>query len=208
MACLDLEKLNQTKPERSPFEFIIVPGFVKAKRLKEINQDFPAIEKAGNFPIEDLTYGTAFKTFLDEIKSPKFQDIVEKKFNMSLQGTQHLVTVRGFSEKSDGNIHTDSPSKVVTALIYLNENWDSDGGRLRLLRNSHDIDDYVAEVPPVSGTLLVFKRSENSWHGHKRFAGPRRTIQLNWVSNAIADNTTYRKGQVKRRVMRWLGLHA
>jgi hypothetical protein len=131
------------------------------------------------------------------------QSAIEKKFDTSLQGTQPRVTIRGYAAKSDGNIHTDAPAKIVTALIYLNETWDADGGRLRLLRNSHDINDYIAEVPPVSGTLLVFKRSENSWHGHKRFAGPRRTVQVNWVSGAIGDDINYRKEQVRRRLMRW-----
>jgi hypothetical protein len=39
------------------------------------------------------------------------------------------------------------------------------------------------EVPPVEGTLLAFKRSENSWHGHKPFTGERRVVQFNWVTN-------------------------
>jgi hypothetical protein len=208
MSYLDLAKLRATEAERTPFEYVIVPSFVRAEKLKPLNSDFPPIEKAGNFPLEELSYGPAFQDFLDEVKGPAFQKAIEDKFHIGLGDMRHVVTVRGFAEKSDGNIHTDAPAKVVTALIYLNENWESDGGRLRLLRNGHDIEDFIAEVPPVAGTLLVFKRSDNSWHGHKRFAGPRRTIQLNWVSDAMARNDDYRKGQVKRRVMRWLGAGA
>ena len=65
---------------------------------------------------------------------------------------------------------------MLTGLIYLNESWDSPGGRLRLLRNAHDFEDYIAEVPPIGGTLLMFKHADNSWHGHKPFSGVRRTI--------------------------------
>ena len=54
-------------------------------------------------------------------------------------------------------------------------------GKLRLLRNGTDLDDYAAEVPPDDGTLLVFRRSENSWHGHGPFEGVRRSIQMNWM---------------------------
>jgi len=96
----------------------------------------------------------------------------------------------------------------MTALIYLNEDWSSTGGRLRLLRNANDIDDYVAEVPPVSGTLLLFKRSDNSWHGHKPFVGPRRTVQINWVTDAAAASKQYRPMTLKRKVKQWLGLEA
>ena len=42
----------------------------------------------------------------------------------------------------------------------------------------------AAEIEPKGGTLLVFKRSDNSWHGHHSFEGKRRAIQLNWVTEA------------------------
>ena len=41
----------------------------------------------------------------------------------------------------------------------------------------------IMEVPPTEGTLLAFKRADNSWHGHKPFAGERRVIQFNWVTS-------------------------
>jgi hypothetical protein len=74
----------------------------------------------------------------------------------------------------------------VTALIYLNDGWLDEGGRLRLLNGPDDIDDMIAEIPPLAGTLLAFRRSDNSWHGHKPFAGVRRAIMLNWMTNASA----------------------
>ena len=45
------------------------------------------------------------------------------------------------------------------------------------------MDDFAAEVPPDNGTLLVFKRSDNSWHGHHPFEGPRRSLQMNWMTS-------------------------
>ena len=41
----------------------------------------------------------------------------------------------------------------------------------------------IMEVPPTEGTLLAFRRADNSWHGHKPFAGERRVIQFNWVTS-------------------------
>ena len=70
-------------------------------------------------------------------------------------------------QKKDGSIHTDSKTKIITVLLYLNEAWDAAGGRLRLLRSGTDLENYVAELPPSNGTLLIFRRSDNSWHGHK-----------------------------------------
>ena len=65
----------------------------------------------------------------------------------------------------------------------MNDTWDKDGGRLRILKNGTDLDDYAEEVPPHGGTLLIFRRSEKSWHGHQPFDGPRRAIQMNWVTD-------------------------
>ena len=65
----------------------------------------------------------------------------------------------------------------------MNAGWEHQGGRLRLLRSADNLDDMIMEVPPVEGTLLAFKRADNSWHGHKPFAGERRVIQFNWVTS-------------------------
>lgn len=89
--------------------------------------------------------------------------------------------MRQFSEPSDGHIHTDYWSKIITLLVYFNPEWTQEGGRLRMLRCSNNIDDYTAEVAPLGGTVLAFRRSERSWHGYKRFDGERRMIQMSWV---------------------------
>ena len=75
-----------------------------------------------------------------------------------------------------------------------------DGGRLRILRSKSDLNDYAAEVPPTAGTLLAFRRGEESWHGHETFVGPRRVIQLNWVT----DMAVVRREQRRHRLSAWL----
>ena len=44
----------------------------------------------------------------------------------------------------DGQIHTDSKDKIITVLLYLNENWQQPGGRLRILRSGQNVDDFAA----------------------------------------------------------------
>ena len=70
-----------------------------------------------------------------------------------------MITVRGRSDGKDGRIHTDSATKIITLLLYLNPSWEA-AGRLRLLRGPDDLDDYAAEVPPLAGTMLAFRRSD------------------------------------------------
>jgi len=82
----------------------------------------------------------------------------------------------------------------------MNSKWEQSGGRLRLLRSPQDIDDIVVEIPPTEGTLVAFRRSENSFHGHKPFIGARRVIQLNWVTGRSIE---FRE-LFKHRASAWL----
>jgi SM-20-related protein len=98
-------------------------------------------------------------------------------------------------------VHTDAKWKILSVLLYLNPSWESAGGRLRLLRGKN-IEQTAVEVVPKWGTLLAFKRSDHSWHGHLPAEGERRVVQLNWVtSQEKADselNRHRRSGLFKR----------
>ena len=89
--------------------------------------------------------------------------------------------MRKFCERTDGNIHTDHKSKVITVLLYFNEQWDSEDGQLRLLRSKDDIESYAAQVAPSGGNLVAFRRTDHSWHGHTQFVGERRMVQINYL---------------------------
>jgi hypothetical protein len=181
---LRLDALRAMPLERDPFEFGIVRQFVAPEACRAIATDYPEIKWHGSFPLERLAYGPAFGRLIEELRSPEFRIVCEEKFAVRLAGRPTVLTVRGHCSAKDGQIHTDSASKILTILVYMNRTWEPSSGRLRLLRSADNLDDYAAEVSPEEGTLLVFRRSENSWHGHKSYEGPRRVIQLNWVSDA------------------------
>jgi len=195
---LDLDKFNAAALVNEPFEYLILPGFLRPEMLAAISRDFPNITKPGSFPVETLQFGKAFRELLNELESDTFRHAVEQKFGLDLTGRPTIITVRGHTDGTDGRIHTDSRTKIITMLIYFNEDWHESGGRLRLLRSGTDMEDYVAEVEPSIGTLLAFRRSDHSWHGHKPFVGPRRAIQLNWVVDE----------KVKRREQKRHGISA
>ena len=115
--------------------------------------------------------------------SDEFRAAFAEKFNVDLTGRPYTITVRGRCGPRDGRIHTDARSKILTLLIYMDPGMGTCGGRLRLLKSDAGLDDPIMEVPPAAGTLLAFKRSDNSWHGHKPFDGERRVIQFNWVTS-------------------------
>lgn len=179
---LDIEKLQNTPLETSPYEHVIVPNFIKADALDRILKDYPEIAEGGSFPLSILEYGQVFQDLIDTLNREEFRHAVEEKFSIDLTGKHTMFTVRGKCRQKDGRVHTDTASKIITVLLYMNPAWEKDGGRLRLLR-SNNIDDVASEIPPVSGTLLLFKRSESSWHGHMPFVGDRKVIQMNWVTH-------------------------
>ena len=180
---IDIDAFEKTPLTREPFPYLMVPQFVRREARDAINRDFPEISHHGSFPLPTLQYGPAFAAFMNAIRGPEFTRAVADKLGMDLSARPTMITVRGQSRAADGQIHTDSVTKLVTVLIYMNGKWESPQGRLRLLRSANDLHAVVAEVPPEEGTLLVFRNQPNAWHGFEAFEGPRRVIQLNWVTD-------------------------
>ena len=206
---LDLELFRATPLAMEPFEHLVLPGFVRADCLDAIDDDFPQIDKGGSFPIGSLCFGTNFAQLADELRGVEVAKAFAEKFEMDLVERPTTLTVRGQCRKKDGKIHTDSRSKLVTVLVYLNNQWrpSSDsapnrGGELRLLR-SNNIDDIISEVPPTAGTLVCFRNRDNAWHGHTSYEGPRRALQLNWVVDQAAAERSERRHSRSAFWKRW-----
>lgn len=206
MANLDLAAFRATPLTREPFPFLIVPQFVTPAARATVNADYPIIDSPGSFPVSGLTYGPGFQSLLDDLRGPAFRAACEDKFGIDLSGRASMITVRGRCGTRDGNIHTDALTKIITVLIYMNPTWEQAGGCLRLLRSPNDIEDVITEIPPVEGTLLAFRRTDNSWHGHKLFVGPRRVIQFNWVTTTGVERREVFRHRVSAWMKRTMGL--
>jgi len=183
MTALDLKKFADTPLITDPYDYLIVPGFLKKEAIKRIDNDYPSLPSPGSFAISSVKAGSAFTELITEMSGEAVQIAFEKKFGVNLTGRPLTVTVRGRSQSKDGRIHTDTPSKILTLLIYMNTEWKNTEGRLRVLRSADNLQNYAAEVPPEAGTLLAFRRSDVSWHGHEPFNGVRKVIQINWVTS-------------------------
>ncbi|MGD0144469.1 MAG: 2OG-Fe(II) oxygenase [Rhizomicrobium sp.] len=193
---IDFERLASANVEQAPYPFAIVPGFVKRDAMAAIDGDFPRVEKPGSFPLASLSYGPAFSSLIAELSGPRIAAIIADKLKIDLSGRPVMVTVRGQCCAHDGQIHTDSTSKLVTLLLYMNSKDESERGRLRILRSSTDLNDFAAEIPPDEGTLLIFRNGPTAWHGFEPVDGLRRVIQVNWVT----DESVVRREQARHRV--------
>jgi SM-20-related protein len=199
MNMFDLAAFRAAPLTHQPFEYLVVPGFLRPEACTAVNAHYPLIEQSGSFPVPELTYGPAFRQLLATLKGREFRAAFEEKFQINLTQRPTMITVRGRCGPKDGSIHTDSASKLITVLIYMNPQWEQAGGCLRLLRSATDLDDVLVEIPPEEGTLVAFRRSDNSFHGHKPFLGPRRVIQLNWVT----DHWTVHREVFRHRLSAW-----
>jgi SM-20-related protein len=186
MALLDLEALRQAHVTHDPFSFTVVPDFIPAANAATIRKDFPPIAYPGLMPVEATAFGPRFGELIQELQTEAVARTFSEKFDIDLIGRSMMITVRGRCQERDGRIHTDSATKLVTALLYFNEAWEAQGGRLRLLRRADDLSDMIAEVPPNSGTLVAFRRSDCSFHGHEPFVGVRRYVMINWMASTFA----------------------
>ncbi len=180
---LNAHALREAPLVAEPFPYLIVDNIIRPEVLAEVVESFPRIGKRGSFPPEAVSCSGRFATLMREMHSVELRDLIGERLGMDLRDRPPMLTVRGRTGKKDGRIHTDSKSKLVTVLLYLNPAWSATEGRLRLLYNDRDLRPYAAEVSPQAGRCLIFKVTPNCWHGHEPFEGERRTIQLNYVTS-------------------------
>src|SRR6202046_5915315 len=83
---LDLEALKATPVTREPFEYFVVPGFVRPEARAKINADYPKISEGGSFPVAQLSYGAAFREFLEDLESDAFREAFEEKVDLEVGG--------------------------------------------------------------------------------------------------------------------------
>jgi len=199
---LDMTRFRDTALVTTPYEHLVVPGLVRDRVIDNINRDFPPMARPGSFALQDVKPGPAFNSIIAALDSDEFEQAIAAKFETDIAGKPKMFTVRGRCRLKDGQIHTDTRSKIITVLIYLNTDWSAPGGRLRVLNSGTDVNDYASEVPPVAGTLLAFKRSEKSFHGHEPFEGERRAIQFNWITDVATRDRELSRHRFSARLKR------
>ena len=183
---LNMAAIQTSTLKRDPYPYMVIPNAVEPDLLDAVVRDFPSIEHPGSIPVSQTLPGAAFNELLTEMEGAGFRQMVADRFALDLNGYPIMTTVRGVMRSKDGRIHTDSKTKIITVLLYLNPSWEGEGGHLRILRNGDNIEDYVEEVPPLAGTMVIFQVTDNCWHGHKPVEGKRQSIQMNYLTGEAA----------------------
>lgn len=201
---LDLAAFDAMPLQRDPFDHIVLRNLINPRHLGAILDAFPDVPGPGSHSPAALKIPVPFAPLLAELEGDTFRHAIERKFAIELTGRPTGTTIRGELRAKDGAIHTDLPTKLITVLLYLNRDWHAPGGRLRLLR-SPNLDDFDVEIAPEIGTLLAFRRSETSWHGHLPFVGPRHAVQMSYVvdhATALREERRHRLATSLKRFTR------
>lgn len=191
---------------REPFPFLVARHTLEDAARAELERDFPRYAGAGFFPYADADCGPAVRELVAELCRPEVATVLGAQLGIERLGQYPtLVTVCRALNSRHGTIHTDSQSKVATALVYLNEEWTGgSAGCLRFLANPEDIEAQVApELPPLYGNFAIFRRTDRSFHGHLPYEGERRVIQVAWLTSEDEKRRKTRRGRFSRAV-KWL----
>lgn len=178
---LNMDAIRACEQHHAPYTYFMGEGVIAPQAVSDLCASFPKITATGFHPAEDMEFHGAFADLIDEIQGPQFVRAVSAALGVDLTPYPQLITIRRVSAAHEGRIHCDSQSKIATCLIYMNEGWLPPEGRFRVLRSSKSFDDYVAEASPEMGSIVAFKRADDSWHGHTPFVGERRVVQIAWV---------------------------
>ena len=192
----------------APFPLLIASDVLDPAAERALGDDFPRYRGAGFFPYAPADCGPSMNALVGELTSPAFADRIGQLLGIDrLSQFPVLVTICRALNLRHGTIHTDSQSKVASALVYLNPDWaESHAGCLRFLASGSDIEALVApEIRPVFGALTAFRRTDNSFHGHLPYEGERRVIQVAWLVDAAAVDRKTRRGRFSRAIKRLSG---
>ena len=179
---IDYEAFRAAPLAREPYPHFAIPDFLPKDEVAKAIADFPKIDMGGLFLPEFAPYGPAFDKLLKELEGPDVRRIVEEKFDIDLAGRPTMVTLRSNCQAKDGRIHADAKFKLATLLLYLNEDWVDQGGKLRVLRSGSTSRTTPARSRHLAGSPC-FQGAGHSWHGHKPFVGPRRYVMLNYCTD-------------------------
>jgi SM-20-related protein len=180
---LDLDSLKNASLQKTPFPYLIIDNFIRSSALQDVIDSFPTLASSGSYSLCNVSCEGAFADLMQEMQSPELRNLIGLKLGIDLADNPCSITLSGYTTEKDGNIQIDSESILITVLLYLNPDWQDTSGNLRLLYNGQDLHNYAAEVPPEAGRCLIYKVTNNCWHGHEVFNGERKSIQLNYMSS-------------------------
>jgi hypothetical protein len=191
-ALLDEAAIAAAELRHAPYDFAFAGQAIDTRFKDEVLADAPRIPDRGSYGLPSLRYGARFGAVIDDLLSPRFRHLVERKFDTDLSANPAVILMMGNTtgHYNEGYAHPDSKHKIITVILGFSREWPYERGRLRVL-NSADRDDYAFEFAPEFGRMLMFRVCDHSWHGFLPQKGPRMSLQLCFVDSESYVRSEY-----------------
>ena len=210
---LDEGAISVADLRRDPYDYCFVQHAIPESYKGEVLEDAPKIPTHGSFGLPSLSYGARFNDAIRDFLSPRFNRLVEDKFDMDLSPYPPCIVMMGNTtgNYNEGYAHPDSKHKIITVLLGFSREWPYERGRLRVLR-SPDREDYAFEFPPELGRMLMFRVCDHSWHGFLPQKGARTSLQLCYVDSEWYVRKEYlrhsfsamvKSNPISRKILEW-----
>jgi hypothetical protein len=178
----DLSAIGLTPLVREPFEFVIVPKFAPAKTVEWIANNWPDLGRSGGVPVESVPLNQVMRTVIESFESDEFRDVVAAKLGVDLTGKRRVIKLYDRC-RGPGPIHVEPPPNIAKILFYPNVSSGTESESdscMRFTRGPDSLNDFVAEILPVAGTLAAFRCRPNAWHGRAAHFGRRKILEIRW----------------------------
>jgi hypothetical protein len=201
---LDLSRLQSRKLATVPFQWAAIDKLYSPDDARALAQTYPCDnfksvigndgEKGYRYQVRSLVHmgaravsnvarlSPAWQALAADLLAPGYRQAVERLTGIDLSDAPMEVNVFHYGPGAWLGPHLDLKEKLVTHVLYFNQDWSASyGGCLNILR-SRDPNDVEATILPLVANSSILVRSESSWHSVSRvvdgFSTSRRSVNV------------------------------
>lgn len=105
-----------------------------------------------------------WQQLIEELWTDSYREALTEMSGVELKNCPMDIGFRRYKSGHKHHPHTDEPNKVLTHLLFFNQQWSVDwGGCLRILKDSQPESSFQ-DILPLNNSSVVIVRSNNSWH--------------------------------------------
>lgn len=120
------------------------------------------------FGTSDVTHAEclspAWQRLANDLASPAYRSALGALTGRDLSDCPLEVNVSHYGRDALLGAHTDLPDKVLTQVLYFNDEWNPEHGGTLAIQSSREAADDDVIVTPLVGHSVVLVRSSHSWH--------------------------------------------
>lgn len=208
-----IQSLKKTSINEYPYKWAFINNLFTAQQLNSLSLSFPNDdenfknvngydgEKGFIYKVRPLVHINNTEPYCSEnlseewknlskvLISKEYRDVISNLTNINLSDSDIEINAFHYTPGSWMGPHLDIKEKIVTHVLYFNEEWDlQDGGNFSVLR-SNDMSDAIVSITPIVGNSVLLVRSKTSWHAVTKVQESCVRIRKNIIVNFYPKGT-------------------